>query len=326
MGQLADAKNEYRAKEWQMIKIENFTKFYGDRLAVDNISFTVGQGEIVGFIGPNGAGKTTTMRAITGYLMPEEGEVWVADFNMRKNPLEAREKIGYLPETIPLYTDMTTRSYLDFAARLRGLDRKKTQQRIDEVVEVCQLGDYIDVLTGKLSKGFRQRVGIAQAIIHDPEVLILDEPTVGIDPLQVVQTKELIKELGRKRTILLSSHNLPEVELICERVIIINQGRIVAEDNIEKLSNYLNAKHQLRLRIDGPADKVMQSLSKIDELSKVTLQEPYHLLEFEEGKQPQSKINKALAKEGWTLLSMEDVEMSLEEIFINLTNDSEVKP
>ncbi|MDP6180282.1 MAG: ATP-binding cassette domain-containing protein, partial [Desulfatiglandales bacterium] len=267
-----------------MIKVESLSKTYGERLAVDNISFTIGQGEIVGFLGPNGAGKTTTMRAITGYLMPEEGEVWVADFNMRKNPLEAREKIGYLPETIPLYTDMTTRSYLDFAARLRGLDRKKTQQRIDEVVEVCQLGDYIDVLTGKLSKGFRQRVGIAQAIIHDPEVLILDEPTVGIDPLQVVQTKELIKELGRKRTILLSSHILPEVNLICERVIIINHGKIVAEDNIEKLSNYLNAKHKLRLRIDGPADKVLKSLSKIDELSEVTYQEPYHLLEFEEGK------------------------------------------
>ena len=309
-----------------MIKVESLSKTYGERLAVDNISFTIGQGEIVGFLGPNGAGKTTTMRAITGYLMPEEGEVWVADFNMRKNPLEAREKIGYLPETIPLYTDMTTRSYLDFAARLRGLDRKKTQQRIDEVVEVCQLGDYIDVLTGKLSKGFRQRVGIAQAIIHDPEVLILDEPTVGIDPLQVVQTKELIKELGRKRTILLSSHILPEVNLICERVIIINHGKIVAEDNIEKLSNYLNAKHKLRLRIDGPADKVLKSLSKIDELSEVTYQEPYHLLEFEEGKQPQSEINKALAEEGWTLLLMEDVEMSLEEIFIKLTSDSKAEP
>ena len=240
-----------------MIRIENFTKSYGERLAVDNISFTIGQGEIVGFLGPNGAGKTTTMRALTGYFMPEKGDVWVAEYNMRKNPLEAREKIGYLPETIPLYTDMTTRSYLSFAARLRGLDREKSQQRIDEVVEICQLGDYIDVLTGKLSKGFRQRVGIAQAIIHDPEVLILDEPTVGIDPLQVVQTKELIKELGRNRTILLSSHILPEVKLICERVIIINLGRIIAEDNIEKLSNLLNSNHQMRLRIEGPTDKVL---------------------------------------------------------------------
>ena len=308
-----------------MIKIENFTKFYGDRLAVDNISFTVGQGEIVGFLGPNGAGKTTTMRAITGYLMPTEGEVWVADCNMRKDPLKARQHIGYLPETIPLYSDMTTRAYLGFAGKLRGLGSKVAQRRIDEVVEVCQLEEYLDVHTGKLSKGFRQRVGLAQAIIHDPEVLILDEPTVGIDPLQVVKTKEMIKELGRKRTILLSTHILPEVSLICDRVIIINQGKIVAEDNIDNLSKVLNAKHQLRLRIDGPADKVTEHLSTIETLLDVTYQEPHHLLEFEEGKQPQSKINQVLAKEGWTLLSMEEVEMSLEEIFVKLTKEAEVE-
>ena len=308
-----------------MIKVESLSKTYGERLAVDDISFKIEQGEIVGFLGPNGAGKTTTMRAITGYLIPTEGEVWVADCNMRKDPLQARQHIGYLPETIPLYTDMTTRAYLSFAAKLRGLDSKAAQRRIDEVVDVCQLEEYLDVLTGKLSKGFRQRVGLAQAIIHDPEVLILDEPTVGIDPLQVVQTKEMIKELGRKRTILLSSHILPEVNLICERVIIINHGRIVAEDSIENLSKVLNAKHQLRLRIDGPADKVTEHLSKIETLLDVTYQEPHHLLEFEEGKQPQSKINQVLSKEGWTLLSMEEVEMSLEEIFVKLTKEAEVE-
>ena len=308
-----------------MIKVESLSKTYGERLAVDNISFDIKKGEIVGFLGPNGAGKTTTMRAITGYLIPTEGEVWVAECNMRKDPLQARQHIGYLPETIPLYTDMTTRAYLSFAAKLRGLDSKTAQRGIDEVVEVCQLEEYLDVLTGKLSKGFRQRVGLAQAIIHDPEVLILDEPTVGIDPLQVVQTKEMIKELGRKRTILLSTHILPEVNLICERVIIINHGRIVAEDSIENLSKVLNAKHQLRLRIDGPADKVTERLSKLETLLNVTYQEPYHLLEFEEGKQPQSKINQVLAKEGWNLLSMEEVEMSLEEIFVKLTKEAEVE-
>ena len=308
-----------------MIKVESLSKTYGERLAVDNISFDIKKGEIVGFLGPNGAGKTTTMRAITGYLIPTEGEVWVAECNMRKDPLQARQHIGYLPETIPLYTDMTTRAYLSFTAKLRGLDSKAAQRRIDEVVEVCQLEEYLDVLTGKLSKGFRQRVGLAQAIIHDPEVLILDEPTVGIDPLQVVQTKEMIKELGRKRTILLSTHILPEVNLICERVIIINHGRIVAEDSIENLSKVLNAKHQLRLRIDGPADKVTERLSKLETLLNVTYQEPYHLLEFEEGKQPQSKINQVLAKEGWNLLSMEEVEMSLEEIFVKLTKEAEVE-
>ena len=166
---------------------------------------------------------------------------------MRKNSLEARKNIGYLPENIPLYTDMTTRSYLSFAASLRGLGGKQVQKSIDEVVEVCRLGEYIDVLTGKLSKGFRQRVGIAQAIIHDPEVLILDEPTVGIDPLQVVQTKELIRELGQKRTILISSHILPEVKHVCERVIIINKGKIVAEEDIGKLSKLLKSKQKLRL-------------------------------------------------------------------------------
>ena len=308
-----------------MIKVESLSKTYGERLAVDNISFDIKKGEIVGFLGPNGAGKTTTMRAISGYLIPTEGEVWVAECNMRKDPLQARQHIGYLPETIPLYTDMTTRAYLSFAAKLRGLDSKAAQRRIDEVVDVCQLEEYLDVLTGKLSKGFRQRVGLAQAIIHDPEVLILDEPTVGIDPLQVVQTKEMIKELGRKRTILLSTHILPEVNLICERVIIINHGRIVAEDSIENLSKVLNAKHQLRLRIDGPADKVTERLSKLETLLNVTYQEPYHLLEFEEGKQPQSKINQVLSKEGWTLLSMEEVEMSLEEIFVKLTKEAEVE-
>jgi len=308
-----------------VIKVESLSKTYGERLAVDDISFKIEQGEIVGFLGPNGAGKTTTMRAITGYLIPTEGEVWVAECNMRNDPLQARQHIGYLPETIPLYTDMTTRAYLSFAAKLRGLDSKTAQRGIDEVVEVCQLEEYLDVLTGKLSKGFRQRVGLAQAIIHDPEVLILDEPTVGIDPLQVVQTKEMIKELGRKRTILLSTHILPEVNLICERVIIINHGRIVAEDSIENLSKVLNAKHQLRLRIDGPADKVTERLSKLETLLNVTYQEPHHLLEFEEGKQPQSKINQVLSKEGWTLLSMEEVEMSLEEIFVKLTKEAEVE-
>ena len=234
-----------------MIRIENMSKYYGERLAVDNVSFNVAKGEVVGFLGPNGAGKTTTMRAITGYLMPSEGEVWVGEHNMRRNSLKGRQHIGYLPETIPLYSDMTTRAYLGFAARLRGLDRQTTKRRIDEVVDICHLEEYIDVITGKLSKGFRQRVGLAQAIIHDPEVLILDEPTVGIDPLQVVQTKELIKTLGQRRTILLSTHILPEVSLICERVIIIHEGRIVAEDSIENLSSILKGEQRLRLKAAG---------------------------------------------------------------------------
>ena len=306
-----------------MIRIENMSKYYGERLAVDNVSFNVARGEVVGFLGPNGAGKTTTMRAITGYLMPSEGEVWVGEHNMRHNPLKGRQHIGYLPETIPLYTDMTTRAYLGFAARLRGLDRQTTKRRIDEVVDICHLEEYIDVITGKLSKGFRQRVGLAQAIIHDPEVLILDEPTVGIDPLQVVQTKELIKTLGQRRTILLSTHILPEVSLICERVIIIHEGRIVAEDSIENLSSILKGEQRLRLKAQGPVESVCDRLARIDSVLDVDYQEPYYLVDFSTDQEPQAEISEALAREGWTLLAMETMEMSLEEIFVKLTGEKE---
>ena len=306
-----------------MIRIENMSKYYGERLAVDNVSFNVARGEVVGFLGPNGAGKTTTMRAITGYLMPSEGQVWVGEHNMRQNSLKGRQHIGYLPETIPLYGDMTTRAYLGFAARLRGLDRQTTKRRIDEVVDVCHLEEYIDVITGKLSKGFRQRVGLAQAIIHDPEVLILDEPTVGIDPLQVVQTKELIKTLGQRRTILLSTHILPEVSLICERVIIIHEGRIVAEDSIENLSSILKGEQRLRLKVQGPVESVCDRLARIDSVLDVDYEEPYYLVGFSTDQEPQAEISEALAREGWTLLAMETMEMSLEEIFVKLTGEKE---
>jgi ABC-2 type transport system ATP-binding protein len=306
-----------------MIRIENMSKYYGERLAVDNVSFNVARGEVVGFLGPNGAGKTTTMRAITGYLMPSEGQVWVGEHNMRQNSLKGRQHIGYLPETIPLYGDMTTRAYLSFAARLRGLDRQTTKRRIDEVVDVCHLEEYIDVITGKLSKGFRQRVGLAQAIIHDPEVLILDEPTVGIDPLQVVQTKELIKTLGQRRTILLSTHILPEVSLICERVIIIHEGRIVAEDSIENLSSILKGEQRLRLKVQGPVESVCDRLARIDSVLEVDYEEPYYLVDFSTDQEPQAEISEALAREGWTLLAMETMEMSLEEIFVKLTGEKE---
>ncbi len=179
-----------------MIRVENLTKYYGKRLAVDNVSFNVEKGEIVGFLGPNAAGKTTTMRILTGFLMPTRGEAWVAGYNVLSHSLEARQHIGYFAEAVPLYTDMTVRSYLDFLARLRGLEKNRIKTRIEDVVDICHLEEYVDVIIGKLSKGFRQRVGVAQAIIHEPEVLILDEPTIGIDPIQVAMTRQLIKGLG----------------------------------------------------------------------------------------------------------------------------------
>ena len=306
-----------------MIQIQNLTKTYGKRLAVDDISVNIEKGEIVGFLGPNGAGKTTTMRMITGYLMPTSGEVSVAGHDMRTNSLEARRLIGYMPEIVPLYTDMTTRRYLEYVARLRGLDTKTLRTRTDEVVEVCHLEEYIDVILSKLSKGFRQRVGLAQAIIHEPEVLILDEPTVGIDPIQVAQTRELIRELGKEHTILLSTHILPEVSMICERVIIINQGKIVAEDRIENLSTVLRGGSRLRLRVEGPAGGVADRLRQIESIQEVTQEGPYHVVSFASEESPHAEITEAVVASGWTLLAMESVAMSLEDIFLQLTTEEE---
>ena len=304
-----------------MIRIQNVTKYYGDRLAVDDISFNVEKGEIVGFLGPNAAGKTTTMRMITGYLMPSRGDVWIADHNMAHNSLDGRRLMGYLPEIAPLYTDMTTRRYLEFVGRLRGLDKKRTKNRVDEVTEICSLEEYIDVAVSKLSKGFRQRVGLSQSIIHDPEVLILDEPTIGIDPRQMAQTRELIRELGKDRTILLSTHVLPEVSMICERVIIIHEGRIVAEDRIENLSTILRESNRIRLQVQGPPDKVINRLERIDGIQSAAYENPFIIVEFSADREPRGEITEALVQSGWTLLSMETVELSLEDIFLQLTNE-----
>ena len=306
-----------------MIRVENLTKYYGKRLAVDNISFNVEKGEIVGFLGPNAAGKTTTMRIITGYLAPTQGNVWVADYDILNHSLEARQRIGYLPEAIPLYTDMTVRSYLDFAARLRGLDNTKIKKRTDEVIEICHLEEYIDVIIGKLSKGFRQRVGVAQAIIHEPEVLILDEPTIGIDPIQVAMTRQLIRELGKEHTILISTHILPEVSVICQRVIIIHEGKIVAEDSIDNLSSVMSGSQRFRLQVSGPVKKVTESLQRIKGIIKVSYEESQYIIECATGQDPRRQIMDEMVRGGWTLLSMESVGMSLEDIFLKLTTEEE---
>ena len=238
-----------------MIRVENITKNYGKRLALDNISFTIKKGEIVGLLGLNGAGKTTLMRTLTGVFAPSEGNVWIADYNMLDQSLEARRHIGYLPERIPLYIDMTVKSYLDYLARLRGLSRDRTRKRIESIIEIYHLEEYADTFISRLSKGFRQRVGIAQAIIHEPDVLILDEPTIGIDPIQVNITRQLIKELGTEHTVLFSTHILPEVSTICERVIIIHQGKIVIDDSIENLSSTTMSLEKIFLKFTDEEEK-----------------------------------------------------------------------
>ncbi len=306
-----------------MIRVKNLTKYYGKRLAVDDISFNIEKGEIVGFLGPNAAGKTTTMRILTGFLAPTRGDVQIAGYNILSHSLEARRHIGYLPEAVPLYTDMTVRSYLDFLARLRGLDTKRVKARIDDVVDICHLEEYIDVIIGKLSKGFRQRVGVAQAIIHTPEVLILDEPTIGIDPIQVAMTRQLIKELGKKSTILLSTHILPEVSVTCERVIIIHEGKIVAEDRIENLSAMISGARRIRLEVKGPSAKVAERLRQIKGISRVSYDESCYIIECPPGQDLRGNITETIVQGGWTLLSLEYIEMSLEDIFLKLTTEEE---
>ncbi len=304
-----------------MIRVQNLTKYYGKRLAVDNISFNVEKGEIVGFLGPNAAGKTTTMRILTGFLAPTRGEAWVAGYSILSHSLEARQHIGYFAESVPLYTDMTVRSYLDFLAKLRGLDKNRIKTRIEDVVETCHLEEYVDTLIGKLSKGFRQRVGVAQAIIHEPEVLILDEPTVGIDPIQVAATRQLIKELGKERTVLLSTHILPEVSMTCERVIIIHEGKIVAEDTIENLSSTVSGARRIRLEVEGPSNEIAKRLQNIKDVLRVRYDGSYYTVEYPANLDLRSKITEAVVKGGWTLLSVESVAMSLEDVFLKLTSD-----
>jgi ABC-2 type transport system ATP-binding protein len=306
-----------------MIKVENLTKYYGERLAVDNISFSVATGEIVGFLGPNAAGKTTTMRILTGFLAPTRGEAWVANYSILSNSLEARQRTGYFAESVPLYTDMTVRAYLTFLARIRGLDKNRIKTRIDDVVEICHLEEYIDVYIGKLSRGFRQRVGIAQAIIHEPEVLIMDEPTVGIDPIQVAMTRQLIKELGKERTVLLSTHILPEVSIICERVIIINEGKIVAQDSIENLSSVVSGVKRFRLEVAGPSKMITERLRRLQGIEKIRYDGSNYIIESAPGQDPRSRISEAIIQSGWTLLSLEAIEMSLEDIFLKLTTHEE---
>ena len=306
-----------------MIKVENLTKYYGERLAVNNISFNIEKGEIVGFLGPNAAGKTTTMRILTSYLAPTRGEAWVAGYNVLSQSLEVRRRIGYFAEAVPSYGDMTVRSYLAFLATLRGMDKNKIKTRIDDVVDICHLEEYIDVFIGRLSKGFRQRVGVAQAIIHEPEVLILDEPTVGIDPIQVSMTRQLIKDLGKDHTVLLSTHILPEVSMTCERVIIIHEGSIVAEDSIENLSAMVSGVKRFHLEIEGPSKQVAEHLRKINGVTKVNYDGSRYIIECSAGKDPRSRINEAIIQGGWTLLSLGALEMSLEDIFLKLTTEEE---
>jgi len=311
-----------------MIQAKGLTHYYGPYPAIQDVNFGVRRGEILGFLGPNGAGKTTTMRILTGFMPPTRGKVTLDGYDVVEQSLEARRRVGYLPETVPLYTDMSVNGYLKYMGTLRGMPPKRIKSRLDDVIGLCRLGDYRKTQIGKLSKGFRQRVGIAQAILHEPQVLVLDEPTIGIDPIQVVETRRLIKDLGRDQTVVLSSHILPEVSMLCDRVLIINEGRIVAEDTPKNLAQGLQGVDRLEVEIGGPAAEVLPVLKAIRGVNDVS-----HLnndgrhtytIQAQAGQDLRDEISKVVISNGWSLRGMQMVGMSLEEIFLRLTTHEEL--
>lgn len=307
-----------------MIEVRDLTKNYGPHRAIDNLSFTVKKGEVVGFLGPNGAGKSTTMKIITGYMAPSSGSVRVGGYDVFENPLEVKEKIGYLPEIPPVYFDMYVRDYLTFVANLKKVPSDKIKSNVDNAIDKTNLGGVSKRLIQNLSKGFKQRVGIAQALVSDPEVLILDEPTVGLDPRQVAEIRELIKELAGQHTIVLSTHILPEVQATCQRIIIINRGKIVAEDTLSGLAHRMSGGHRLHVRVRRNSERLMDSLKKVGGVMKVETGEQSGALNITTQKDDElfEKISAHIVGEGAGLLEFQPTGESLEDIFIKLTGDS----
>jgi ABC-2 type transport system ATP-binding protein len=307
-----------------MIRVSGLTKDYGLRRAIDSLTFEAEQGEILGFLGPNGAGKTTTMRILTGYMPPTDGEATVAGFDVVAESIEVRRRVGYLPETVPLYNDMTVFDYLKFMADLRHLPN--AEDRIDETLEMVGLVDRAEGYIGNLSKGMRQRVGLAQALLHRPEVLILDEPTIGLDPGQVVDVRKAIREIGKERTVLLSTHILSEAQQLCDRVLIINKGQIVAEDTPANLQASLIGSERGMLRVRGEADDLIEDIRKIQGITNVQQKEDGVLeFQFAPGQEVRASVARTTIEAGYDLLEMRLIGMSLEDIFLQLTREENVE-
>jgi len=310
-----------------MIEIQNLTKHYGEIKAIEDVTFSVSKGEILGFLGPNGAGKTTTMNIITGYMPSTSGTVTVDGYDIMENPREVKKRIGYLPELPPLYLDMTVKDFLDFCARLKEVDKKVWKSQRDDIMELVKITHVQHRLIRNLSKGYRQRVGLAQALVGAPEVLILDEPTVGLDPKQIIEIRKLIKALGKNHTIILSSHILPEVSAVCERVVIINKGRIVAVDTPENLSKNLADFTKFRITIAGPEKKVRELIQQVYGVKYLEVQgagkedEFSYIVEADKEVDVRKPIFHKLAQAGYPILELRSLGLSLEEIFLQLTTE-----
>lgn len=312
-----------------MIEVSGLTKTYGNKRGITDISFTINEGEIVGFLGPNGAGKSTTMNVITGYLSATAGAAKVAGIDILENPLEAKKHIGYLPQDPPLYLDMTVEEYLNFIYDIKGVKKEDESRKahIDRICEMVGITQVRSRVINNLSGGYKQRCGLAQALVGDPDVLILDEPTVGLDPKQIIEIRNVIKDLGRNRTIILSTHILQEVSAVCERVLVINNGRLVADDTPTHLSALLTGEHKLEYRIAGPKDKITQVLRSVDGVKVVTPTieaEPgafEYLVESAEHLDVRKLIFSALSRAGYPVLMLKNQDLSLEDVFIQLTAD-----
>jgi len=310
-----------------LIEVQDLTKSYGDKTAVDHITFSVNKGEILGFLGPNGAGKTTTMRVLTGYLPATQGTAKVAGFDVFNDSMEVRRRIGYLPETPPLYFDMTVSSYLDFVARIKNVPVEKRAQRVEAAMEMAGLAEQRDQLIKRLSRGFKQRVGLAQAIVHDPDVIILDEPTVGLDPKQIIEVRHLIKGLAGSHTIILSTHILPEVSMTCDRVVIINHGKIVAVDTPENLTLQLKGGERIRIVAQAPEQQLRDVLQKIPGAQRVQIESMgssdrmVATVEASQGQDLRSQIAAKIVGQGWPLYELRGQNLSLEDIFLQLTTE-----
>lgn len=300
-----------------MIKVENLTKTFGQHSAVKSVSFDVEIGVTLGLLGPNGAGKTTILRMITGYLPPTDGRVLINDIDMFEQPEEVKKTIGYLPEHPPLYLDMTVNEYLEYAAQIQGVSSNNLKKNIEHVAELCGIPDKLGRLTGNLSKGYRQRVGLAQALVHNPDILVLDEPTSGLDPKQIIEIRDLIKDLGRKRTVILSSHILQEVTSICQKIAIINEGKLAACDSIDNLSKNIDSGQKIFVRVAN-LDKInfdeINSLSHVIEVKKISADS--FEIEVETGHDIREAVSSSLAKMGAGLLEMKAESLSLEDIFL----------
>jgi ABC-2 type transport system ATP-binding protein len=310
-----------------MIEVQHLTKRYGPVTAVDDVSFKVEKGEILGFLGPNGAGKTTTMRVLTGYMPANDGKAVVAGYDVFVNPIEAKRRTGYLPETPPLYPDMTVREYLTFVAKIKleGGSKSDRAMRVDHAMKRTHVDDMANRHCGKLSKGYRQRVGLAQAILHDPEVLILDEPTAGLDPKQIIETRDLIRSLAGSHTIILSTHILPEVAQTCQRVVIINKGRVVAEDTPDNLTHQLKGAATLYVQVESNGD-LLPTLNGVPGVVKVTQADRHEKysgydIEAAPNRDVRRDVARAVVDGGWGLLELRPKRMSLEEVFLQLTTE-----